>query len=325
VNKDATLVVVSIDTGTPEDRENDRLREYAQSSGPAGVGMAEERPEDKKEESLLDMASRYGKEFTGSADILYDRISKGESLFGESSTYRQGDPPLHIGNRRSPYILRGADEAGFTMMVPRSGLGPIDPSLLDEVNPIDDVHGRDPDMVLMDWMGDEDQVDSQHLSDLYPSDERIDYLSRRAGGETLIPIRPGSVRPESVRQMTDHIHEYNRFGGDAVAMELDRRDVEDSVRHAVGEHFDSHGREFTDADNDSMLQALMEANVEYAGIQDSKEGFAAVREDLGRNVEIKLVGRDGTKTVYSAYSPQIGRLRYSYDSATGVGRILGSE
>lgn len=320
MNKDATLVVVSIDTGTPEDRENDRLREYAQSSGPAGVGMAEERPEDKKEESLLDMAKRYGQEFVDYSEETVD-ILRGHRPPG-------GVRESTLPKRTGPSIIRGADEAGFTMMVPMSGLGPIDPSLLEEVNPIDDVHGRDPDMVLMDWMGDEDQVDSQHLSDLsglYPSDERIDYLSRRAGGETLIPIRPGSVRPESVRQMTEDMRDYNRFGGDAVSMELDRRDVEDSVRHAVGEHFDSHGREFTDADNDSMLQALMEANVEYAGIQDSKEGFAAVREDLGRNVEIKLVGRDGTKTVYSAYSPQIGRLRYSYDSATGVGRILGSE
>jgi len=320
VNKDATLVVVSIDTGTPEDRENDRLREYAQSSGPAGVGMAEERPEDKKEESLLDMAKRYGQEFTGAADILYDRISKGEALFGERSTYRQGDPPLRIGTSRSPYILRGADESGFTMMVPRSSQGDVDPSILEDVVQIDDVHGRDPDMVLMDWMGDEDRVESNLLTSLYPSDEEIDYAVRRSRGETLIP-----VRPESVRQMTEDMRDYNRFGGDAVSMELDRRDVEDSVRHAVGEHFDSYGREFTDADNDSMLQALMEANVEYAGIQDAKEGFAAVREDLGRNVEIKLVGKDGTKTVYSAYSPQIGRLRYSYDSATGVGRILGSE
>jgi hypothetical protein len=298
VNKDAALIVVSIDTGTPEDRENDRLREYAKSSGPAGVGMSEERPEDKKEESLLDMAKRYGQEFVGGgADTL-------EALFGERSMYRESTMPKRTGSS----IMPGADESGFTMMVPGSGLGTVDPSLLDEVNPIDDQYGRDPDMVLMDWMGDEDQVDSQHLSDLYPSDERIDYLSRSSGGETMTP-----VRPDSVLQMTEDMRDYNRFGGDAVAMELDRRDS------------DVSGREYTDQDNDSMLRALMESNVEYSGIQDAKEGFAAVREDLGRDVEIKLVGKDGTKTVYSAYSPQIGRLRYSYDSATGVGRILGSE
>ena len=286
MNKDAALIVVSIDTGTPEDRENDRLREYAKSSGPAGVGMSEERPEDKKEESVLDMAKRYGQEFVGGgADTL-------EALFGERSMYRESTMPKRTGSS----IMPGGDESGFTMMVP------------DSYSKIDDAHGRNPDMVLMDWMGDEDEIESRYLTDLYPSDDRIDYLSRKAGGETLTP-----VRPDSVRQMTDDMRDYNRFGGDAVAMELDRRES------------DVSGREYTDQDNDLMLRALMESNVEYSGIQDAKEGFAAVREDLGRDVEIKLVGKDGTKNVYSAYSPQIGRLRYSYDSMTGVGRILGSE
>ena len=286
MNKDAGLIVVSIGTGTPEDGESSRLREYAKSSGPAGVGMSEERPEDKKEESVLDMAKRYGQEFVGGgADTL-------EALFGERSMYRESTMPKRTGSS----IMPGGDESGFTMMVP------------DSYSKIDDAHGRNPDMVLMDWMGDEDEIESRYLTDLYPSDDRIDYLSRKAGGETLTP-----VRPDSVLQMTEDMRDYNRFGGDAVAMELDRRES------------DVSGREYTDQDNDLMLRALMESNVEYSGIQDAKEGFAAVREDLGRDVEIKLVGKDGTKNVYSAYSPQIGRLRYSYDSMTGVGRILGSE
>ena len=202
--------------------------------------------------------------------------------------------------------IRSSDGHSFTIDVPRSGLGKVDPSILEDVVPIDDEHGRSPDMVLMDWMGDEDEVDSRYLSDLYPSDERIDYLSRVAGGEKLVPVVPGSVR-----QMSDDMRDYNRFGGDTVAMELDRQE--------------SEGTDYSDEDDASMLQALMSANVDYADIRDAQEGFAAVREDLGRDVQIKLMSKDGTKSVYSAYSPKIGTLQYSYDSSTGVGRIVGSQ
>ena len=300
MHKSSTVIVVGIDEKTPQDLENESLREYAKSSGPAGVGMSEERPEDKRDESIVDMAKRYGKEF-----IDYG-LETADIVFGERPPYKVrevSDAVLDSGA-----AIRSSDGRSFTVDVPTSVSGTIDPSILDEVKPIDDQYGRGPDMVLMDWMGDEDEIDSRYLSDLYPSDERIDYLSRVAGGETLIP-----VRPDSVRQMTDDMRDYNRFGGDAVAMELDRRDS------------DVSGREYTDEDNDSMLRALMEENVEYADIVDAKEGFAAVREDLGRDVEIKVLGKSGTKTTYSAYSPNIGRLQYSYDSATGVGRILGSQ
>ena len=294
-----TVVVVGVDGRTSEDLENSRLREYAKASGPAGAGMAE----GEEGKSLTDMAKEYGQ---GIMDMGSDIVDAQMSvLFGDGGnrTRESADPLMDTGVRSTP-----SSDGGFTMMIPLSGGQKIDPSLLDDVQPIDDQYGRSPDMVLMDWMGDEDEVDSKFLSDMYPSDERIDYLARSAGGEQLTPVIPGSVR-----EMSQNMRDYNRFGGDVVAMELDRDEIESS------------GGIYDAGKDESMLRALMESNVKYADIQDADEGLVAIREDLGPNVDVVLLSKDGTKAIYSAYSPKIGRLKYSYDSASGVGRILGKQ
>lgn len=293
-----TLVVIEIDTPSPEEQENARLREYAKQSGPAGVGME---PDEKVEESVMDMAKRYGQQALDYPGETWDW------LFGP-----QG-PPM----KRSPSIAMeqaGMDpqqgEGGtFTVAMPSGGVPEevalsreAQSELLGMVRPIEDVHGRDPDIVLMDWMGPETEgVESSLLTDLNPTDEQIDYAVRKSRGEVLIPVVPGSVG-----RMSEDIAEYNRLGGDPVSMEL----LEET-------------REVSDSDADAMMSALMEDRAEYSEIQDASEGLVALREDLGRNVEAKLISTEGTTSIYSVYSPRVGVVRYSYDSATGTGRIMG--
>ena len=207
-------------------------------------------------------------------------------------------------------IAEPGEGGTFTVVMPSGGvpeevaLSREDQSeLLKASRPIEDVHGRDPEMVLMDWMGDEDRIDSDFLTDINPTDEQIDYAVRKSRGEVLIPVVPGSVG-----RMSEDMAEYNRLGGDAVSMEL----LEDA-------------REVSDTDSDAMLSALMEDRAEYSEIQGASEGLVALREDLGRNVEAELISTEGTTSIYSVYSPRAGVVRYSYDSATGTGRIMGAQ
>ena len=308
MHEKSTLVVIEIDTLSAEEQENARLREYAKQSGPAGVGME---PDEEVEESLMDMAKRYGQK---ALDYPVDLVkSEWDYLFGPRPS-----------ERRSPSIAMeqaGLDpqqgEGGtFTVAMPSGGV-PEDVALSREaqsellgmVRPIEaqtslDVHGRDPDIVLMDWMGPETEgVESGLLTDLNPTDEQIDYAVRKSRGEVLIPVVPGSVG-----RMSEDMAEYNRLGGDAVSMEL----LEDA-------------REVSDTDSDAMLSALMEDRAEYSEIQGASEGLVALREDLGRNVEAELISTEGTTSIYSVYSPRAGVVRYSYDSATGTGRIMGAQ
>ena len=60
MQKETTLIVVGVDTKTPDERESDRLREYAKSSGPAGVGMSDEGLEGKSDEDIIDLIKRHG-------------------------------------------------------------------------------------------------------------------------------------------------------------------------------------------------------------------------------------------------------------------------
>jgi hypothetical protein len=273
--------------------ENRRLRELAQSSGPAGDdSFLPDFPvsgrwidEPGGDESTMDALRRHGSNavltlgsLTGLVEEEHDR------------------PRMHSG--RVPRRPGGPVVFG----------GDVPEGLLDDVRPVDDVHGRDPDMVLMDWMGDETgRTESGLLTDLNPTDEQIDYAVRRSRGEELIP-----VVPDTAGRMRADFDDYNRFGGDVVAMEMDRRDL-------------SGGRVERDGSDDSLLQALMESEASYADIRGAREGLAALREDLGRDVEADVLSTDGTTTVYGAYSPGIGRVQYSYDSKTGVGRIVGRE
>ena len=294
MHEKTTLIVVGVDSKTPEEAENERLRDYAKSSGPAGVAMSSE---GREEETLVEMAKRYGQK------ALDYPSETADWLFGPGE--QQRSPSMVM--EGAGMIAEPGEGGTFTVVMPSGGvpeevaLSRKDQSeLLKASRPIEDVHGRDPEMVLMDWMGDEDRIDSDFLTDINPTDEQIDYAVRKSRGEQLIP-----VVPESVGRMREDIEDYNRFGGDPVSMELDRIERDES-----------------DEDSSDILSALMADEIEYSGIQDASEGLSALREDLGRDVDADLLSQEGTRTIYSAYSPQIGRLTYSYDSATGTGRIL---
>jgi len=293
VEREGTLVAIQLDAESPEDVENRRLRELAQSSGPAGDGsLLPDLPvsgqgidEPGGDESTLEAMRRHG-----SNAVL--------TLGSLTGLVKEEHDPSRMRTPRTARAPRGEVVFG----------GGIPDDLLDDVRPIDDVHGRDPDMVLMDWMGDETgRTESGLLTDLNPTDEQIDYAVRRSRGEELTP-----VVPDTAGGMRADFDDYNRFGGDVVAMEMDRRDL-------------SEGSEYRDGSEDAMLQALMESEASYGDFRGAREGLAALREDLGRDIRAEVLGTEGTTTVYRAYSPEIGQVRYSYDSVTGVGRIVGRE
>ena len=124
-----TLVVIEIDTPSLEEQENARLREYAKQSGPAGVGME---PEEKVEESVMDIAKRYGQQALDYPGETWDE------LFGSSPSRKRSPSRLMEQAGMDP---QSSDGGGFTIAMPPSGVGPgAQSELHGMVEPVEDVH-----------------------------------------------------------------------------------------------------------------------------------------------------------------------------------------
>jgi hypothetical protein len=323
VHEKTTVIVVGVDAKSPEELESERLREYAQASGPAGVTMSSEVPEAQDivefvkaqgagalremDEALFKFPQRYKRE--PSLAMEQAGMDPKPAAGGGFTVAMPGGGPLeseYIDSGLLEHVVWDEDEPSVVHGGPSvSGTGrslsdaeidhAVRSSRGETMIPVGprgpDVHGRTPDMVLMDWMGPETgRVSSMFLEPSGPQEAEI---------------------PESVAEMRRDLLDYGRFGGDPLSIELVRQD--------------DAGRDMVDVDDNAMLRELMAENVGYDKVMGAREALSAVREDLGRNVQVELEQISGTTTTFSAYSPRIGRVRYAYDSVSGNGRILGSK
>lgn len=272
--------------------EDARLRSLARSSGPAG----EVDGADRLDRALEGLSSGvdFGVETLGMAfgpgrDVGLGR--EREALPGHLEISGRG----HSG---------GADPEGFVVVFSGGG-GEVDEGMLEEV-------GRGPDMVLMDWMGEEDgRLESPVLSEGVRgglSDEEIDYAIRKSRGEELVP-----VVPEGMRNLGRDLSDYKKFGGDVVSMELDR------AVPAGGVGVD----ETTSAEDDEVLSFMTDTGEPYDAVADVDEALGALREDLGSGVKAVLRNSSGGRVEFDVASPVYGDVQYVYDQSSGVGRMVG--
>ena len=265
------------------------LRELARGSGPAGsdgdglvLASGKWIDEPSGEESAVDALRRHGSNAVLTLGSLTGLIEE------------EHERPRMRPGPRGP--RRVAVDGG------------ISPELLDDVRPIEDVHGRDPDMVLMDWMGDETgRTESDLFTDLNPTDEQIDYAVRKSRGEKLIP-----VVPEGMGRLRKDLDDYRRFGGDTVSMELDRSVAPSPVSTTVEE-------------DDEILAYMTDTGEPYDAVADVDEAMGALREDLGSTARAVLRDSDGGRVEFDVDSPMYGRVRYVYDQNSGIGRLVGGE
>ena len=142
---------------------------------------------------------------------------------------------------------------------------------------------RDADVILFDHMDDEDESSLFSL-DRMPafadamgaSDQEIAMLQAQFEAER----NGGMQEPAALSTFKKDYGDYQKFGGDVVAMELDRR---------------------------------------------MDEAESAMKEQFGRDAMAVLEGQVDGVVSYSVDSPEMGRVKYQYDSRTGEGRVMRGE
>jgi hypothetical protein len=132
-----------------------------------------------------------------------------------------------------------------------------------------------------------DYLDGDHTSDVLSSGLRGSEISMPPGLETF------------KRDCSD----YGKFGGDVVSMELDRSDVE----------------------MDDLLGFTMDSSPSPESGDVVSDAMVALEEHFGSNVMAVLESDSSGIVVFSVDSPRFGRVKYSYDSHTGEGRVMRGE
>ena len=150
---------------------------------------------------------------------------------------------------------------------------------------------RDQDMVLFDYL------DGDHTSDVLSSGLRGSEISMPPGLETF------------KRDCSD----YGKFGGDVVSMELDRSEP---LADDMG---------MTDVEMDDLLGFTMDSSPSPESGDVVSDAMVALEEHFGSNVMAVLESDSSGIVVFSVDSPRFGRVKYSYDSHTGEGRVMRGE
>ena len=173
---------------------------------------------------------------------------------------------------------------------------------------------RDVDVILYDHMDDDDES-SLFTLDRMPafadamgaSPEEIAMLEAQFGAE-----RKGQMgEPKALSRFKQDYGDYKKFGGDVVAMELDRR---------MGDK-----PEMTELEMDDLLGFAMSSSpmMQMDNVMDQAE--AAMQEQFGRGAMAVLEGEVDGVVSYSVDSPEMGRVKYVYDSKSGEGRVMRGE
>mgnify|MGYP003123854044 FL=1 len=175
---------------------------------------------------------------------------------------------------------------------------------------IQDIPGRIPDLVLLDHM----DVKSGGLEQLsrYAEQKRYEAgFGHTAGLDELKQLQsmagvPGgdleSRLSGKLSQARADMDDYSRFGGDVVAMELDRQ---------MGPSND---------EDDNLLAAMSSAGGTSGELSDVEEALAAMREHVGRDAAAELVDSSDGVVVLLVATPN-GESLYGYDVRSGSGRF----
>lgn len=163
---------------------------------------------------------------------------------------------------------------------------------------------RGPDMILSDHMEDGPG------SSLFDESSASRYAKAMGiSGDELDRIRAASMMeqggPESLARFKQDYGEIKKYGGDVVAMELAREsdDMDDSLM-------------------DGLLTLSMDNTSKMDMSDNMNQAMAAMEEQFGRDAEAILDGEADGYFVFSVDCPNMGQVKYVYDSKDGVGRVL---
>ena len=168
---------------------------------------------------------------------------------------------------------------------------------------------RDSDVILYDHMGGEAE------SSLFSADRMPDFARAMGANDAEIgqlqaeidqESMKNGVEPSGLTSFKQDYADYRKFGGDTLAMELDREMEQERL-------------EMSDQDADDILGIAMGS----PGAKD--EAMAAVEEQFGRDAMAVMEGDVDGVVSFSVDSPELGRVRYVYDSKTGEGRVMRGE
>tara|TARA_R110000737_G_scaffold77584_2_gene108759 strand:- start:1187 stop:1846 length:660 start_codon:yes stop_codon:yes gene_type:complete len=168
---------------------------------------------------------------------------------------------------------------------------------------------RDSDVILYDHM------DGEAESSLFSADRVPSFLNAMGANEAEIAQLQGQMQQESMQNgiepaglssFKQDYADYQRFGGDTLAMELDRE-------------MDQERSEMSDQDADDILGIAM------GSPEAQNEAMAALEEQFGSDVLAVMEGDVNGVVSFSVDSPKLGRVKYMYDSMTGEGRVTRGE
>ena len=171
---------------------------------------------------------------------------------------------------------------------------------------------RDSDVILYDHM--DDDVESS----LFSADRVPDFIrAMGATDEEVVQLQAQAeqnsmrerMEPAALANFKRDYADYQRFGGDTLAMELDREMAEEEAQ-------------MSDSDMDSMLNFAMDSKsmIDMSNIEN--EAMAALEEQFGRDVLAVMDGSADGFVMFSVDSPEMGRVKYVYDSKSGEGRVM---
>ena len=171
---------------------------------------------------------------------------------------------------------------------------------------------RDSDVILYDHM--DDDVESS----LFSPDRVPDFIRAMGATEEEVVQLQAQAEQNSMRERMEpaalanfkrDYADYQRFGGDTLAMELDREMAEEEAQ-------------MSDSDMDSMLNFAMDSKsmIDMSNIEN--EAMAALEEQFGRDVLAVMDGSADGFVMFSVDSPEMGRVKYVYDSKSGEGRVM---
>jgi len=178
---------------------------------------------------------------------------------------------------------------------------------------VQDIPGRIPDLVLLEHM----DVESGALEQLSRYGEQKRYeagFGHTAGLDELKQLEsmaglPGDTRGDLAVRLTsklsraqEDMEDYQRFGGDVVAMELER---ETRPRHD---------------EDENLLSSLSSTGGTYEELSEVEQALAAMREHVGEEAAAEVVDSSGGVVVLLVATPH-GESLYGYDVQSGSGRF----
>jgi len=172
---------------------------------------------------------------------------------------------------------------------------------------------RDLDAVLYDNMDDESESTlfnqeqmPRFARAMGASDDEIASLQAQFAQEDA----EEGLEPASLSSFKQDYADYQKFGGDTVSMELVR---------------DESPEEMGVAEMDDILGVAMGSAPMGAMESDIDRATAAMEEQFGRDALSVLEGESDGYVSFSVDTPNMGRVRYVYDSRTGEGRVMRGE